>query len=164
MTLESAVFAVLGVTAVAGGVVTVFARDVTRMAIGLGAFLLAVAGFLVYWGATFLGVVQLFVYIGGVLVLMIFAIMLVHRSPEGSPLLETRHDISALAVAGGLFFLVATALSGAVPDSIDQGIASGPGELADVFLGPMLTHFEMGGILLLAVLVAVVVILGGDER
>jgi hypothetical protein len=49
----------------------------------LGAFLVAVAGFFVYWGATFLGVVQLFVYIGGVLVLMIFAIMLVHRSPDG---------------------------------------------------------------------------------
>lgn len=164
MSLESVVFSVLGVIAVTGGAITVFARDVMRMAIGLGAFLVAVAGFFVYWGATFLGVVQLFVYIGGVLVLMIFAIMLVHRTPEGSPVLESRHDIAALAVAGGLFFLVVTALSGAVPDSIDQGIASGPREIAGVFLGPMLTHFEMAGVLLLAALVAVVVILGGDER
>lgn len=164
MSLASLIFAVLGVVAVAGGITTVFARDVTRMAIGLGAFLIAVAGFFVYWGATFLGVVQLFVYIGGVLVLMIFAIMLVHRSPEGSPELESRHDVAAMAVAGGLFFLVITALRGTVPDSVDQGISSGTAELTDAFLGPMLTHFEMGGVLLLAVLVAVVVILGGDER
>jgi NADH:ubiquinone oxidoreductase subunit 6 (subunit J) len=164
VSLASIVFAVLGVIAVAGGITTVFARDVTRMAIGLGAFLLAVAGFFVYWGATFLGVVQLFVYIGGVLVLMIFAIMLVHRSPEGSPELESRHDVAAIAVAGGLFLLVVSSLRGAVPDSVDQGISSGTAELTDAFLGPMLTHFEMGGVLLLAVLVAVVVILGGDER
>ncbi|MBE0416472.1 MAG: NADH-quinone oxidoreductase subunit J [Coriobacteriia bacterium] len=164
MTLASIIFALLGVVAVSGAVVTVFARDVSRMAMGLGAFLLAVAGFFVYWGATFLGVVQLFVYIGGVLVLMIFAIMLVHRSPDGSPLLETRHDVAALAVAGGLFFMVVMALRGVVPDSVNQGIESGPAELTEAFLGPMLTHFEMGGVLLLAVLVSVVVILGGDDR
>ena len=164
MTLESLIFAILGVVAVTGGAVTVFASDVSRMAMGLGAFLLAVAGFFVYWGATFLGVVQLLVYIGGVLVLMIFAIMLVYRSPDGSPQLETRHDVAALAVAGGLFFLVVTSLLDIVPDSVDQGISTGPAELNEVFLGPMLTHFEMGGVLLLAVLVAVVVILGGDER
>lgn len=164
MTLESIVFALLGVVALSGGIVTVFARDVTRMAMGLGAFLLAVAGFFVYWGAVFLGVVQLFVYIGGVLVLMVFAIMLVYRSPDGSPRIETRHDVAAVAVAGGLFFLVVTALRGVVPDTVDHGIESGTSELADAFLGPMLTHFEMGGVLLLAVLVAVVVILGGEDR
>jgi hypothetical protein len=51
-----------------------------------------------------------------------------------------------------------------VPDSVDQGIASGTRELTKPSSDPMLTHFEMGGVLLLAVLVAVVVILGGDER
>lgn len=164
MNIESVIFALLGIVAVSGGIVTVFARDVSRMAMGLGAFLVAVAGFFVYWGATFLGIVQLFVYIGGVLVLMIFAIMLVHRSPDGSPTIESRHDVAAIAVAGGLFFLVVTALIDVVPDSVDQGITSGSAELNEAFLGPMLTHFEMGGVLLLAVLVAVVVILGGDER
>jgi NADH:ubiquinone oxidoreductase subunit 6 (subunit J) len=164
VTLESVIFAILGIVAVSGGAVTVFARDVSRMVMGLGAFLLAVAGFFVYWGATFLGVAQLFVYIGGVLVLMIFAIMLVHRSPDGSPRLETRHDVAALAVAGGLFFLVVASLLDVVPDSVDQGISSGTAELHQVLLGPMLTHFEMGGVLLLAAVIAVVVILGGDER
>lgn len=165
MSLESVVFMLLGIVAVAGGLVTVFATDISRMAIGLGAFLLAVAGFFVYWGAVFLGVVQLFVYVGGVLVLMLFGIMLVHRTPDGSPRLETRHDIAAVAVAGGLFIMVVTALSGAVPASVDQGITSGTSELAQALLGPMLPHFEMAGVLLLAALVAVVVILrGGEER
>ncbi len=164
MTVASLIFILLGAVATIGAVMTVFARDVTRMAIGLGTFLVAVAGFFVYWGATFLGVAQLFVYVGGVLVLVLFAIMLVHRNPEGSPHLETRHDVSALAVAGGLFIMVVMALRDDVPASVDQGISSGPQELAEAFLGPMLTHFEIGGVLLLAVLVAVVVIVGGEER
>ncbi len=164
MTLASAIFSLLGIVATVGAVMTVFAKDVTRMAIGLGTFLLAVAGFFVFWGATFLGVAQLFVYVGGVLVLVIFAIMLVHRSPEGSPVLEIRHDISAFAVAGGLFLMVVMALRDVVPDSVDQGIESGSAELSEAFLGPMLTHFEIGGVLLLAVLVAVVVIVGRDDR
>lgn len=164
MTLASVIFTILGLVATVGAVITVFAKDVTRMAIGLGTFLLAVAGFFVYWGATFLGVVQLFVYIGGVLVLVIFAIMLVYRNPDGSPVIETRHDISAFAVAGGLFLLVVMGLRDSVPDSVDQSIVSGSRELSDAFLGPMLTHFEIGGVLLLAVLVAVVVIVAGDDR
>jgi NADH-quinone oxidoreductase subunit J len=162
--VESSVFAILSAVAVCGAVVTVFARDITRMVVGLGVFLLAVAGFFVYWGAAFLGAVQLFVYVGGVLVLMVFAIMLVHRSNDGRPRLESRHDIAALTVAGGLFFLVVTALIGAVPDSLDQTLVSGTDEVAEVFLGPMLTHFEMAGVLLLAVLVGLVIIVRGDER
>lgn len=164
MTLASLVFIILGAVATLGALLTVFAKDVTRMAIGLGAFLLAVAGFFVYWGAVFLGVVQLFVYIGGVLVLVIFAIMLVHRNPEGSPVIETRHDVSAFAVSAGLFLMVLLALRGAVPDSVEQGIDSGMAELSETLLGPMLTHFEIGGVLLLTVLVAVVVIVGRDDR
>jgi len=165
VTIESVIFMLLGVVAVAGGLVTVFAADVSRMAMGLGAFLLAVAGFFVFWGATFLGVAQLFVYVGGVLVLILFAIMLVHRMPDGSPRLETRHDVSAVAVAGGLFVMVVTALSGVVPDSVDHGIATGTQELADALLGPMLPHFLMAGVLLLATLVVVVIVMrGGEER
>lgn len=164
MSLDSIVFAILAGVAVAGGLVTVFTRDVTRMVMGLAAFLLAVAGFFVYWGATFLGAVQLFVYVGGVLVLFVFAIMLVHRGDNQSPRLETRHDIAALTIAGGLFVMVVSALRHVVPDGMEGGIITGSGDVADVFLGPMLTHFEMGGVLLLAVLVAVVVILGGEER
>ena len=164
MSLDAVVFAILSGVAVAGGLITVFTRDVTRMVIGLAGFLLAIAGFFVYWGATFLGVVQLFVYVGGVLVLFVFAIMLVHRGDGASPSLETRHDIAAATVAGGLFVMVVSAMRHFVPDSTARGIVSDSRDVADVFLGPMLTHFEMGGVLLLAVLVAVVVILGEEER
>lgn len=164
MTGDAIVYAVLAGVAIAGGLITVFTRDITRMMIGLGAFLLALAGFFVYWGAVFLGAVQLFVYVGGVLVLFVFAIMLVHRGSDGSPRLETRHDVAALTVAGGVFFMVVSTLQDVAPRGVEGAIDSDTARIAEVFLGPMLTHFEMAGVLLLAVLVAVVVIVGGREK
>src|SRR5438552_18274061 len=44
----------------------------------MGTFL-GVAAIFVLLGADFLGVIQLFVYVGGILVLTLFAVMLTHR-------------------------------------------------------------------------------------
>ena len=164
MTVESLVFTVLGSVAVAGGIATVFARDMTRMAVGLGAFLLACAGFFVYWGVIFLGVVQLFVYVGGVLVLMLFVIMLASRADDGTPQLESRHDLAAATTAVGLFLMVYVGLRGVVPDSVDHRIRSSPDAVAETLLGPMLAQFELAGVLLLAALVAVVILVGREDR
>ena len=80
----------LSAVALAGALAVVFARDVMRMALGLGAFLMAVAGFFAYYGLGFLALAELFVYVGGVLVLVLFAIMLVQRSGAGAPVTRAR--------------------------------------------------------------------------
>ena len=86
-------------------------RDVMRMALGLGAFLMAVAGFFAYYGFGFLALAELFVYVGGVLVLVLFAIMLVQRSGAGAPVLElaarrARDRRLSLAVSVLLFAMI----------------------------------------------------------
>ncbi|HET6498775.1 MAG TPA: NADH-quinone oxidoreductase subunit J [Coriobacteriia bacterium] len=164
MTAESFVFIVLGALALVGAIATVFARDMIRMAAGLGAFFLACAAFFVYWGAGLLGVVQLFVYVGGVLVLMVFAIMLASRASDGTPRLESRHDLAAATAAAGLFVMVFAGLRGVVPDSVDHAIESSPDLVAETLLGPMLVQFEIAGVLLLAALVAVVILVGREDR
>lgn len=164
MSIESLVFTALGGVATVGALATVFARDMTRMALGLGAFLLACAGFFVFWGATFLGIVQLFVYVGGVLVLVVFAIMLAARAQDGRPQLESRHDLAAATAAGGLFLLVYAGLRGMVPDSVDHAVVSSPDAVAATLLGPMLVHFLFAGVLLLVAVVAVMILVGREER
>ncbi len=103
-------FWLLAAVALIGALAVVFVRDVMRMALGLGAFLLAVAGFFAYYGFGFLALAELFVYVGGVLVLVLFAIMLVHRSGAGAPVLESRVDglavVSAAAVSILLFAML----------------------------------------------------------
>lgn len=157
-------FWLLAVVALLGAAYTVFAREVMRMVLGLGAFLLAVAGFFAYYGFGFLALAEIFVYVGGVLILILFAIMLVHRTEAGRPDLESRHDpLLALSVAltSGLVCLLL------LPAVTRIGIAAGskgPEGLAKVLLGSMLVPFELAGALLLAALIAIVVITGGEKQ
>lgn len=146
-----------------GTVTVVLTRDVMRMTLGLGAFLLAVAGFFALFGFGFLALAELFVYVGGVLVLVLFAVMLVHRGEPGSPSLESRHDLLALIACVGVFGFVtlmlrplAPSLGSVSPTSVDA--------LGDVLLGELLGHFELAGALLLAALVAVVAVSGGERE
>ena len=157
-------FWLLSAVAVIGALFVLFERDVMRMALGLGAFLLSIAGFFAYYGFGFLALAELFVYVGGVLVLILFAIMLVHRGPGGAPTLESRFDplyvIAAMTVSAMLFLMLRPlfALGGSTAS------AGGPAQLATLLLGPMLPQFEAVGALLLVALVAVVFVMGGEHR
>lgn len=157
-------FWALAAVALAGALAVVLVRDVLRMALGLGAFLLAVAGFFAYYGFGFLALAELFVYVGGVLVLVLFAIMLVHRGPGGSPIVESRHDILLLVGCAGLSALAVRLLQPMARGFNVSAAATTPKELSALLLGPMLPHFEALGVLLLSALVAVVVVMGGERR
>ncbi len=64
--------ALLALLAIVGGLTVVLTRDVMRLILGLGLMLLSVAGLFGVLGAPFLTVAEIFVYVGGVLVLFLF--------------------------------------------------------------------------------------------
>ncbi len=162
--LDSILQVMLGITAFLGALGVVITRDVMRLILGLGILLLSVAGLFAVAGASFLAVAEVFVYVGGVLVLFLFAIMLVHRSEGAKLVLESRHDLLSVVVAAGTFFMVVSTL-GPVASELDPAVmGSGVEVLSDALLGSMLFHFEVAGVLLLAALVAVVTILGSERR
>jgi len=156
-------FWALTALALLGGGLVVTSRDVTRLGLGLGAFLLAVAGFFALFGFGFLALAELFVYVGGVLILVLFAIMLVHRTSSGSPTLEVRHNVLAAVACLGIFGFSLIAFRPAV-ESASPVTGTGPNELGAVLLTEMLPQFELAGVLLLAALVAVVAVSGGDSE
>lgn len=162
--LTQILFWALAAVAVAGAVTVVLTRDVMRLVLGLGAFLLAVAGFFLYYGATFLAVAQVFLYVGGVLVLVVFAIMLLHRSDRGAPEMDNRHDIGSAMVAVALFVLLVTGLRDAVPSAASIAGGAGIDAVGERLLGSLLPHFEIVGGVLLAALVGVIAIAGGERE
>lgn len=156
-------FWLLAAIAATGAGAVLFAREVTRLAVGLGLFLLGVAGLFAVFGFGFLALAELFVYVGGVLVLVLFAIMLVHRGAGGDPTLESRHDPLAavsVLVIGVVLVLMLRPLAPSGISQADIGVES----LGRILLGSMLPHFELAGLLLLAALVAVVAIAGGERE
>jgi NADH-quinone oxidoreductase subunit J len=163
MTLTILAFALSGLLMAGGAAVVALTKDLMRMVIGLGAFLIGVAGMFLFYGQAFLATAQIFVYVGGVLVLVVFAVMVVHRSTGGRPVLESRHDVGAAAIAFGVAGMVIMSLR----DSVGGWLpASAPGGamIAEELLGGHLVVFELLGTLLLAALVAVLVIVGAGER
>jgi NADH-quinone oxidoreductase subunit J len=76
MELEILAFLVLATAAIAGAIITLWSRYVVHSAFGLMLTLLAVAGFYVLLGSDFLAVTQVVVYVGGVVVLYLFGVML----------------------------------------------------------------------------------------
>jgi NADH-quinone oxidoreductase subunit J len=158
------VFWLLALTAVAGAFVVVLARELMRMAIGLGVFLLALAGLFAYYGFGFLGLAELFVYVGGVLILFVFAIMLVRRGEAGAPDLGLREPYFP-AFAGLASAVMIGAMLRPIADRVGSATSTGgPDLLAHLLLSELLPQFEVAGALLLAALVAVVVVSGGDEQ
>jgi len=72
-------FHLLATITVVSALGVALSNNVVYSAFALMGALLGVAGTFVLLGADFLGVVQLLVYVGGILVLALFAVMLTHR-------------------------------------------------------------------------------------
>ena len=82
---ETFVFALFAFVAVASSLGVVLVRDVWHSALALGSALLSVAVIYVTLQAEFLAAMQVLVYVGGVLILITFAVMLTSQqtSMEG---------------------------------------------------------------------------------
>lgn len=109
MGLEIA-FWILAVISVVAALGVIVLRDVFRTALLLIVCFLAVAGIFVTLSADFLAVVQVLIYVGGISILIILAIMLTREVQRGSP--SNRLRWPALVVAIIFFGVMAFALLG----------------------------------------------------
>lgn len=87
--------------------VTLFTRNVLYAAFSLIATFFGVAVLYLFAGADFVAITQILVYIGGILVLIIFGIMLTHRI-SGQPVVTQVHNqILGILIGLGLFGVLA---------------------------------------------------------
>src|SRR3954468_21514848 len=79
---ESVFFWVFSIAAIFAGLLTVMARNTVHSALFLISSLVSVAALFILLGAEFIAGVQILVYVGGVMVLFLFVIMLVNVGLE----------------------------------------------------------------------------------
>ena len=72
-----------GLLILVSGLTLIFTENLIYAAFLLALCLLSIAGFYVIYNASFLAVIQILIYAGGILILIAFGIMLTKRSPEG---------------------------------------------------------------------------------
>jgi NADH-quinone oxidoreductase subunit J len=79
---ESVFFWIFSIAAILAGLLTVMARNAVHSALFLISSLISVAALFILLGAEFIAGVQILVYVGGVMVLFLFVIMLVNVGAE----------------------------------------------------------------------------------
>ena len=121
---ESVFFWVFALAALVAGLLTVMARNAVHSALFLISALVSVAALFVLLGAEFIAGVQILVYVGGVMVLFLFVIMLVNVSAEergGEELFNRSGQVTAAVcfaalLVFGLFYAINQSAGRFVPD------------------------------------------------
>ncbi|RPI26324.1 MAG: NADH-quinone oxidoreductase subunit J [Acidobacteria bacterium] len=164
--MEAIFFYILAVIVVVFAVFTVTARNPVRSAVYLISALIAIAGLFLLQEAEFVAAVQILVYVGGIMVLFLFVIMLVNvREAVGQPTTnkQTKTAVVLAAVLGGelIFFLTAGArLFEVEPDPavIAQAQTLNTESVGTVLYTTYLLPFEIASVLLLVAIVGAVVL------
>jgi NADH-quinone oxidoreductase subunit J len=127
---EAVLFWVLAVVAVCGALGMVCAHKAVHSALCLAGTMISLSVFYIAEDALFLGIVQIVVYTGAVMMLFLFVLMLVGVDSAES-LRETLrgHRIAVVLVSLGFGLLLMSAIARGVRD--DSVAATGPGFTAD---------------------------------
>jgi NADH:ubiquinone oxidoreductase subunit 6 (subunit J) len=99
-------FMLFAAIACAFGLAVVFASNIVRMAFYLVISLGATAGLFFLAGADFVGAMQLMIYVGGTLVLLIFGVMLTAQGPFISMKTPSGQWVLAAILGSGLLYML----------------------------------------------------------
>jgi NADH-quinone oxidoreductase subunit J len=159
VTPEAVVFFVLAALTVASAAVVVLARSLISSAFALLFTFMGVAGIYFLLGADFLATTQLLIYVGGILILLLFGVMLTHKLYDLDVKSERAELLPSALVAGGIFAILAIT-------AVRTEWALGPGRppspttlaIGTLFLKDYLLPFEAASILLLVALMGAALI------
>jgi len=143
-----------------GAIMAVISKSLVRALVGLIAVMIAIAGMYLLLAAPFIAFMQILIYIGGVSVLIFFAIMLSKASARGD---ETGSVSLGRAVNAVLCLLVPAVIFSVV--IIDHPVATldapsdvSPALLGEGMLGPYLLPFELISVVLFAAMAGAVLV------
>lgn len=162
VTVQEVVFLLLGVIALASAVAVVTTRNVVHAALYLVVTLASAAGTYLMLTADFVAWVQVLIYVGAVIVLILFGIMLTKAPIGGQADVDSENRLPALVVAlasaATLVALVVQAFKDAYVDlaAVKQG--SGGEAVGTAIFSNYVLPFEVVSILLLAALVGSIVL------
>ena len=164
MSLVEAVFGLLGVVAVASALLVVTTHQLVHAALWLVVTLGAVAGCYLLLSAEFVAWVQVLIYVGAVVVLLLFGLMLtkapigVSLDLDGPPLQRAAAAVVAVGLAAVVCVASAQAFHG---ERIELGDDAGRGSSTSIgtaVFRAWVLPFEVLSVLLLAALVGAIVL------
>ena len=159
LSLSAAVFYLLAAVTVVGAGGVAFSKNIIYSALSLMVSFLGVAGLYVVLNADFVAGVQVLIYVGGVLVLTLFAVMLTANIQEVEVSNRAVGRVPALILVAGTFVVLNAAyLSASWREEPFEQAASSAAAVGNALLTTYILPFELASIVLLSVLVGAVVL------
>ncbi|MBI4323119.1 MAG: NADH-quinone oxidoreductase subunit J [Candidatus Omnitrophica bacterium] len=156
----------LSALVIAGAILVVTLGNLFRAALSLGVVLVGVAGLFLLVGAEFLAFVQILIYVGAILTLVVFAIMLtarVHR-PAGSTAAASQWPAAVASLA--LFALLACVIA-AIPVPTPTAVGGAPVSLQELgreLITTLVLPFEVISVVFVASMVGAIAVAASPRQ
>ncbi len=162
---EAIAFWILGPVSLAGGIGMVLARNAIHSALSLVATMMSLGAFYLIQQGPFLGLVQIIVYTGAIMILFLFVLMLIGRDASDSVVETLRGQRWAAALFGiGFAVLIALtvgrAFTNVTPVNLDRPNAGGGNvrSIAELLFTKYLFAFELTSALLIVAAIGAMVL------
>lgn len=170
--LPNLIFYCLAVIILVSAAFTAFASNLVHAAFSLLFTFFGVAALYLYLSADFVGVSQVIIYVGGILVLLLFGVMFTGSQPGGNirQTLQTKRGIFLLVLMFCMLIPVVfitpwPGIAEGGTNTIIESSNTAVGTVADIgkmLLTKYLLPFEIASLLLLVALIGAVVIARGE--
>jgi NADH-quinone oxidoreductase subunit J len=151
-------YAFAAMTIISAGFV-VFSRSLIHSAFALLFTFFGVAGLYVFLGADFLAATQMIIYVGGILVLLLFGVMLTHKLYDLNLKSETTQVLPAVVIVAAVFItLVFLMMRTSWHDGGEASMEPTTAAIGELFMTDYILPFEVSSILLLIALIGAAMI------
>jgi NADH-quinone oxidoreductase subunit J len=160
-------FWLITVMVLVSGALAAFARNIVQAAFALFFTLIGMAGYYVLLGSDFLAITQVVIYVGGILVLLIFGVLLtirpLERPQRGATRLYLLGGAAGAAMMAGVLWTIIRRTPWPVAATLADP-APTTRVLGRMLLGEYLLPFELAGMTLLLCLVGAAYLVRRKER
>ena len=160
--MSEILFYFLSVLAIGSAILVVVSKNPVHSVLWLIVTFFAITGHYILLNAQFIGIVNLIVYAGAIMVLFLFVIMLMNLNAESEPKKNKWLRLAGIVAGGCLMLVFVAALKNAEikgqTAAFSQGEIGLINNLGDVLFTTYVVPFEISSILFLSAMVGAVVI------
>jgi len=160
--MNSVAFLIIAIITLSGAFAAATLRKLIHAALCLVIAFVGVAAYFFLLGAEFVGLVQVFVYVGAVAVLIVFTILLTRREVNGTRGINWSGAIVALAVFGGLLWTILKTKSLAIPAPQIEPLTVK--RIGEVLMTDFVWPLQCVGLVLTAALIGALVLVMEEKR
>jgi NADH-quinone oxidoreductase subunit J len=160
--MNNTAFVVIAILTLAGALAAATLQKLMHAALSFAVTFVGIAAFFFLLGAEFVGLVQVFVYIGAVAVLIVFTILLTRRDVEKDRGFNWTGVVVAVAVFGGLIWAILETQS--LPMAAPEIPALTVKRIGEVLMTSYVWPLQCVGLLLTVALIGALILVMEEKR